>query len=143
VVKVIDVYPDDFESPTVPGADAPAIARTRLGGYQQLVRGEAMRGKFRNSYSNPEPFVPNQPAKVEYAMPDIFHTFKKGHRIMVQVQSSWFPLVNRNPQVFTDINKAKDSDYHKATQRLYHRADLASQIKLSIWTPPATSPATK
>jgi putative CocE/NonD family hydrolase len=143
VVKLIDVYPDDFAPPATPGADAPPIAGSRMGGYQQLVRGEAMRGKFRNSYAKPEPFTPNQPAKVEYVMPDIFHTFRKGHRIMVQVQSSWFPLVNRNPQVFTDINKAKDSDYRKATQRVYHRADLASQIKLPVWTPPPASPSTK
>jgi predicted acyl esterase len=76
-------------------------------------------------------------------MPDVCHTFKKGHRIMVQIQSTWFPLVNRNPQVFTNINTAKDGDYRKATQRVYHRADLASQIKLSVWTPPPPLPATR
>ena len=131
VVKVIDVHP----SQPTDGAES-ASSRWSLSGYQQLVRGEAMRGKFRNSFEKPEPFTPNQVTKVEFTMPDVFHTFKKGHRIMVQVQSSWFPLVNRNPQVFTNINTAKDDDYRKATQRVYRRADAASQIKLSVWTPP-------
>jgi putative CocE/NonD family hydrolase len=143
VVKLIDVYPDDFVGPTLPGADAPPIATSRMGGYQQLIRGETMRGKFRNSYERPEPFVPNQPTKVEFPTPDIFHTFRKGHRIMVQVQSTWFPLVNRNPQVFTNINRASDSDYQKATQRLYRRADAASHIKLPVWTPPPAPSSSK
>jgi predicted acyl esterase len=102
-----------------------------------------MRGKFRNSYERPEPFVANQPTKVEFTTPDIFHTFRRGHRIMVQIQSSWFPLVNRNPQVFININRASDSDYQKATQRVYHRADAASQIKLSAWTPPPVSSSSR
>jgi hypothetical protein len=103
-----------------------------MGGYQQLVRGEAMRGKFRNSYEKPEPFVPGQVTRVEYVMPDILHTFRAGHRIMVQIQSTWFPLVNLNPQKFTDINTAAAADFQKATERVYRSKDAASQIKLSI-----------
>ena len=79
-----------------------------------------MRGRYRNSYSNPEPFVPGKPTQVKYTMPDVAHTFKKGHRIMVQVQSSWFPLVDRNPQQFIDIYHAKDSDFLKETINVYH-----------------------
>ena len=102
IVKLIDVYPGD-ESDT-------------LSRYQQLVRGEPFRGKFRRSFEKPEPFRPGEPEHVEFAMPDIYHCFRKGHRIMVQVQSSWFPLVDRNPQTFTEIPAAKPSDFHKATQ---------------------------
>jgi putative CocE/NonD family hydrolase len=143
VVKLIDVYPEDFVGPTLPGADAPPIASSRLGGYEQLVRGETMRGKFRNSYERPEPFVPNQVTKLEFTTPDIFHTFRKGHRIMVQVQSTWFPLVNRNPQIFTNINRASDADYQKATERVYRRADAASQIRLPVWIPPPAPSSSK
>src|SRR5205823_1412033 len=99
VVKLIDVYPDD----------TPGSGEVALGGYQQLVRAEIMRGKFRNSYERPEPFVPNRPTKVELTLPDVLHTFQKGHRVMVQVQSSWFPLVDRNPQRFVDIYRAKET----------------------------------
>ena len=91
-----------------------------MGGYQMLVRGEVMRGRFRNSFEKPEAFVPGQPTRVKYNLSDIAHTFKKGHKIMVQVQSSWFPLVDRNPQQFIDIYHAKDSDFKKATIKLYH-----------------------
>ena len=79
-----------------------------MGGYQQLVRGEAMRGRFRNSFEKPEPFKPGKPTKVEFALPDVHHTFQTGHRIMVQVQSTWFPLVDRNPQKFVDIYLADE-----------------------------------
>jgi uncharacterized protein len=125
VVKLIDVYPDD----TPDNESHPE--NVRMGGYQQLVRGEAFRGKFRNSYSNPEPFVPGKAAKIEYHMPDIFHTFRKGHRIMVQVQSSWFPLVDRNPQQFEDIYQAKPEDFKKATQRIYRSKANPSYIVLN------------
>jgi uncharacterized protein len=109
VVKLIDVYPDNTTD-----ADY-----EHMGGYQQLVRGELFRGRFRNSFSDPQPFIPSQVATVHYQMPDIFHEFQKGHRIMVQVQSSWFPLVDRNPQQFVDIYQAKKEDFKKATQRVY------------------------
>ena len=90
-----------------------------MGGYQQLVRGEVMRGKFRNSFEQPEPFTPGEPTEVPFTIPDVYHTFRPGHRIMVQVQSSWFPLVDRNPQTFVDIYNARSSDFRKATHRVY------------------------
>jgi putative CocE/NonD family hydrolase len=104
VVKLVDVYPQDVAPPD------PNPSGVTLGGYQQLVRGEVMRGKFRTSFEKPEPFKPNEPALVRFAVPDVCHTFRAGHRIMVQVQSSWFPLVDRNPQTFVDINKATEAD---------------------------------
>ena len=122
VVKLIDVYPG-----TYPDND-PNPERVRMGGYQQLVRGEPFRGKFRNSFAHPEPFEPSQPAKVEFNLPDAYHTFRRGHRIMVHVQSSWFPLVDRNPQKFMDIFQAKAADFQKATQRVYRSAERPSAI---------------
>lgn len=125
VVKLIDVYPDDYPDPD------PNPRQVHMGGYQQLVRGEPFRGKFRNGFSKPEPFTPGKVERIEYWMPDVFHTFKTGHRIMVQIQSSWFPLTDRNPQQFMDIPQAKASDFKKATERVYRGAD-ASQIKLLV-----------
>jgi len=104
----------------------------KLKGYQMMVRGDVIRGKFRNSMSKPEPFVPNQVTKVEYVLNDIFHTFKKGHRIMVQVQSSWFPMIDRNPQTFVDIYHAKESDFQKTTQRVYHSPEWSAHLILPI-----------
>jgi hypothetical protein len=124
IVKLIDVYPDDTPDLMV------LRDRVRMGGFQQLVRGEAFRGKYRNSFTNPEPFVPGEVAKIEYKMPDIFHTFRKGHRIMVQIQSTWFPLIDRNPQQFLDIYHAKISDFTKATQRIYRSKQAPSYITL-------------
>jgi putative CocE/NonD family hydrolase len=126
VVKLIDVYPDDYPDPN------PNPAGVRMGGYQQLVRGDVMRGKFRNSYEKPEPFVPGKPAAVKWALQDVYHTFRSGHRIMVQVQSSWFPLIDRNPQTFTDIYKAKDSVFKKATQRIYHTSEMPSRLTVRV-----------
>jgi hypothetical protein len=97
-----------------------------------MLRGEPFRGKFRNSFSKPEPFVPGKAAKIEYAMPDVCHTFRTGHRIMVQVQSSWFPLTDRNAQQFLDIPKAKASDFVKATERVYRGGDNLSRIVLRV-----------
>jgi putative CocE/NonD family hydrolase len=121
VVKLIDVYPDDFPDPDGGPADGRSFLEdhTRMGGFQQLVRGEAMRGKFRNSFAAPQPFVPGRATAVDFSLNDVCHTFRKGHRIMVQIQCSWFPLMDRNPQVFTDIYAAKESDFRKATQRLH------------------------
>ena len=124
VVKLIDVYPDEYDSERYRG-------NLNLKGYQRLVRGEPFRGKFRNSFSRPEPFVPGKAAKVEFVMPDIAHTFLKGHRIMVQVQSSWFPLVDRNPQKFVNIRKASAGDFQKATQRIFHSPDKPSYLTLT------------
>jgi putative CocE/NonD family hydrolase len=126
VVKLIDVFPDD-----APDND-PNPAGVRMAGYEQLVRGEVMRGRFRKSYQNPQPFVPGEVDKVEYTMPDIYHTFQRGHRIMVQIQSSWFPLVDRNPQKFVDIYTAKDSDFQKATERVYCSRSSSSRVILNI-----------
>jgi putative CocE/NonD family hydrolase len=125
VVKLIDVYPDDTSEYDF------SAGSTRMSGFQQLVRGELFRGKFRNSFTCPEPFVPWEITQIEYRMPDIFHTFRKGHRLMVQVQSSWFPLVDRNPQQFVDIYNAKEADFKKATQRIYHSRNKPSFITLN------------
>jgi hypothetical protein len=95
-----------------------------MGGYQQLVRGEPFRGKFHNSFSKPEPLVPNQPVKIEFSMPDVCHTFRPGHRIMVQIQSSWFPMVDRNPQQFLNIPKATAQDFKKASERVYRGSSI-------------------
>ncbi len=126
VVKLIDVYPSTYPDPS------PNPRDVRMGGYQQLVRGDVMRGKFRNSLEEPEPFVPDQPTRVEFAMNDVLHTFRRGHRIMIQVQSTWFPLVNRNPQVFTNIHTAPASVYQKARQRVYRSAAHASRVEVSV-----------
>jgi len=126
VVKLIDVYPGDFPDPD------PNPAGVRMGGYQQLVRGEVFRGKFRNSFEKPEPFVPGQISRIEFVMPDVYHRFRRGHRIMIQIQSSWFPLVDRNPQKFVDIYKAKESDFEKATQRVYRSAEHPSRIEVRL-----------
>jgi putative CocE/NonD family hydrolase len=126
VVKLIDVYSGDFPNPN------PNPAGVEMGGYQQLVRGEAMRGRFRNSFENPEPFEPGKVTEVEYIMPDAYHTFRRGHRIMVHVQSSWFPLVDRNPQKFVDIYNAKKEDFQKATQRVYRSKQAPSSVRLTV-----------
>ncbi|SHG89256.1 CocE/NonD family hydrolase [Pedobacter caeni] len=129
VVKLIDVYPED----AVPMQPNPK--NIIMGGYQMLVRGEVMRGKFRNSFEKPEPFVPGQVTKVNYSIPDVAHTFKKGHRIMIQVQNSWFPLVDRNPQKFTDIYHASDSDFQKAIHRIYHDGQNPSSVSVTVLKP--------
>ncbi|HCA80748.1 MAG TPA: X-Pro dipeptidyl-peptidase, partial [Bacteroidetes bacterium] len=127
IVKVIDVMPD-----SVVFAGRGFGSSMKMKGYQMMVRGDVMRGKFRNSMSNPEPFVPNQVTKVEFVLNDIFHTFKRGHRLMVQVQSSWFPMIDRNPQSFVDIYSATESDFQKATQRIYHTPERSSLIRIPI-----------
>ncbi len=143
VVKLIDVYPAELNSTNVTGsanttaASGPpprdvAIAAHVMAGYQQLIRGEPFRAKFRNSFVTPTAMVPNQIEKLEFSMPDVLHTFRRGHRIMVQVQSSWFPLTDRNPQTFVRIPEAKASDYVKATQRLYRSRDDLSSINVLV-----------
>ncbi|HEY6308016.1 MAG TPA: CocE/NonD family hydrolase [Candidatus Angelobacter sp.] len=134
VVKIIDVYPDDYPDNAVPDESkrilgAPSV---RMGGYQQLIRGEPMRAKFRNSWEKPEPLQPGKTAEVNFTMPDINHTFRKGHRIMIQVQSSWFPLVDRNPQTFTDIPNARPEDFKKATEQVFHRKGAASGVEVLV-----------
>jgi hypothetical protein len=139
-VKLIDVYPADYPNSKLDEAKqehrksrsdvgAPAFA---MGGYQQLVRGEPFRGKFRHSFEKPEAFTPGKVEQIEFAMPDVNHTFRRGHRIMVQVQSSWFPLTDRNPQTFVNIPYAKPSDFVKATERVYHGKAQASGIVVEV-----------
>lgn len=126
VVKLIDVYPEDYPNPD------PNPTGIRMAGYQQLIRGEVMRGRFRHSYEKPEAFVPGKMEKIEYVMPDVNHCFRQGHRIMVQIQSSWFPLVDRNPQQFVDIYNAKTTDFVKATERVYRSAGAASGVRVEV-----------
>lgn len=126
IVKLIDVYPDDYPDPK------PNPKEIRMGGYQQLVRGDVMRGKFRNSLEQPAPFTPGRPTRVRFTLPDTYHAFRTGHRIMVQMQSTWFPLVDRNPQKFTDIYNADESDFQKATQRVYRSPDMSSKLTVRV-----------
>jgi putative CocE/NonD family hydrolase len=126
VVKLIDVYPNDYPDPN------PNPTGIHMGGYQQMVRGEPFRGKFRNGMDKPEPFVPGKQARIDFSMPDICHVFRPGHRIMVQIQSSWFPLTDRNPQVFLDIPSAKASDFQKATERIYRGGPEGSRIRVRV-----------
>ena len=139
-VKLIDVYPPDYPDSKLDEprpedrrsrSDVPPPAFT-MGGYQQLVRGEPFRGKFRHSFEKPEPFAPGKVEEINFAIQDVNHTFRRGHRIMVQVQSSWFPLTDRNPQTFVDIPNAKPSDFVKATQRVYHSKEQASGIGMGV-----------
>ncbi|MCA9174540.1 MAG: X-Pro dipeptidyl-peptidase, partial [Planctomycetales bacterium] len=126
IVKVIDVYPDDFPDSKSNSEEV------RLGGYQQLVRGDVMRGKFRDGLEKGVPFQPNKPTRVSFTMPDTCHCFRREHRIMIQIQSTWFPLIDRNPQTFVDIYHAKESDYRKATQRVFRSSDLSSSVKVLL-----------
>jgi uncharacterized protein len=126
VVKLIDVFPQDTKT------EESADIKVTLGGYQMLIRGEVFRGKYRNSFEKPEPFVPGKVTEVKYEMPDVAHTFKKGHRIMIQVQNSWFPLVDRNPQKYVDIYKCSEGDFQKATHRIYHEKNYPSGLKVTV-----------
>ena len=131
IVKIIDVFPTGFSYDTLiygkgNGKNYP------MSGYQMLVRGEVMRGKYRNSLEHPEPFTPGEITEVKYALPDVAHTFKKGHRLMVQIQSSWFPLVDRNPQQFMNIYKAEKEDFVPCEIRVYMDAEHPSRIVLPI-----------
>ncbi len=130
VVKLVDVYPDDLPSPE------PNPTGVKLGGYQQLLRGEPMRGRFRSSLEKPEPFVPNEPTRVDFTMPDVYHTFRRSHRIMVQIQSTWFPLVERNPQKFIPIRTARPEDYQKAVQRVFRDRARSSRVDVNVLPAP-------
>ena len=140
IVKLIDVYPNDYPDPK----ENPS--GVKMGGYQQLVRGDVFRGKFRKSFEKPEPFVPNRPETIKFSMPDICHVFRPGHRLMVQIQSSWFPLIDRNPQTFVDIYTAKPDDFQKATQQVFRTAAMPSRVTVLVQQPgaiplPAGKPA--
>jgi len=134
VVKLIDVYPNDYPDNEVANATKRVLGQpsVRMGGFQQLLRGEPMRAKFRNSWEKPEPLVPGKISRLNFTMPDVDHTFRKGHRIMVQIQSSWFPLVDRNPQTFVDIPNARPEDFKKATEQVFHRKDAPSGVELMV-----------
>lgn len=127
VVKVIDVFPGEAEEPFPPEEkylDVP------MGGYQMLVRGEVFRARYRNSFEHPAPISPGVPTEIRFEMPDIFHTFRAGHRLMVQVQSSWFPLVDRNPQQFVNIYEADAADFRPATVTILHNRAYPSHIEV-------------
>jgi uncharacterized protein len=126
VVKLIDVFPDDFAYTYATESTYPMSA------YQMLVRGEIMRGKFRKSFENPVPFKPNAVEQVKFELPDVAHVFKKGHRLMIQIQSSWFPLADRNPQTFVNIYEAKATDFVKSNIKIFHNQAQASSILLPI-----------
>ncbi len=147
VVKLVDVYPGDYPQPepavaaaagaaTLSTAPPPQLPRptnyVRMGGYQQLVRGEPFRAKFRGGFEKPVPLTPGAPTTIAFELPDVYHVFRRGHRIMVQVQSSWFPLVDRNPQQFMDIPKAGAADFKKATERVYHTPKQPSSITVLV-----------
>jgi uncharacterized protein len=103
-----------------------------MGGYEQMLRGEPFRAKFRSSWEKPEPLTPGKQTAIDFTMPDLYHTFRRGHRIMVQVQSSWFPLTDRNPQTFTDIPNAKPEDFKKANEEIFHQKDAASGVEVMV-----------
>ena len=131
IVKVVDVYPDDIGHPR-PLTFGPEDRSEEMNDYQMLVRGDVLRGKFRNSLAKPEPFRPGVPTALRFVMNDVYHTFLPGHRLMVQVQSTWFPMIDRNPGRFMDIYHAKDADFRTTTQRVYRTADLPSRIVLPV-----------
>jgi len=125
VVKVIDLYPDEV------------AGQPNMGGYQLMISADVFRGRYRESLETPKPIASNQPLLYRWALPTANHVFLKGHRIMVQVQSSWFPLYDRNPQTFVpNIFWAKPGDYKKAVQRVYHASGQASFIELPLVTTP-------
>jgi predicted acyl esterase len=139
VVKLIDVYPDYYPEPE-PDKKAASLRDVgqpvqKMAGFEQLIRGEPMRGKFRKSFAKPEPFVPGEMAEVNFEMADINHTFRRGHRIMVQVQSSWFPLTDLNPQTFVNIPDAKPQDFKLATERIYRSQRAPSGIEVLVLRP--------
>lgn len=126
VVKVLDVYPDSASNSQFTGKDV------KMGGYQQMVRSEAMRGKYHKGFDKPEAFVPGKITPVNFELQDVLHTFKKGHRIMVQIQSTWFPLIDRNPQTFVDIMKADEGDFKVATHKVFTSREHPSSLKVKV-----------
>lgn len=127
VVKLVDVYPGEN-----PDAEKDK-SRTGLGGQQMMVRGEVLRGRFRDSYENPQPFVPGEATHVGFELQDVMHTFQRGHRIQIQVQSSWFPLIDRNPQKWVpNIFEAKEEDFVKATHTVIHSPEKPSGVEVGV-----------
>lgn len=125
IVKLIDVYPGD-------APDNSPNSGVRMGDFEMLLAGEVFRSKYRNSYEKPEPMVPDKITKIEYDLRDKSHCFKKGHRIMVQIQSTWFPVIDRNPQKFIDIYHATEDDFQKATMRVYRSEKYPTHLKLRV-----------
>lgn len=133
VVKIIDVFPDILSYNNVDiYAESDATKDYPMGGYQMLVRAEVFRGRYRKSFENPSAFTPGKVEEVKFELPSIAHTFKKGHRLMIQVQSSWFPLVDRNPQQFVDIYHCNEKDFIKSDIKIFHNKKYASKIILPI-----------
>jgi putative CocE/NonD family hydrolase len=139
VVKVIDIFPNKFEYDSTYCCDwligLPKKAEKKpylMDNYQMLVRGEIMRGKYRNSFGKPEPFIPGEVTTVKFDLPDVAHTFKAGHKLMIQIQSSWFPIADRNPQQFVDIYHCDEKDFVKSDIKVYHDKQNASSIVLPI-----------
>ncbi len=133
VVKLIDVFPGDAKDPAIKESDRRPLTRHHSG-YQMMVRSEAIRGRFRHSYEKPEPFKPNQPTQIQLELLDVMHTFPKGHRLMIQVQSTWFPLVDRNPQKWVDnIFKANDKDFTPATHKVYRNSKNPTSIEVGVF----------
>jgi len=131
VVKIIDVFPDDFNYDSSYCCKG-VKNEVEMAGYQMLVRGEIMRGRYRNSFEKPEAFTPGKVEMVRFTLPDIAHTFKKGHKLMIQIQSSWFPLFDRNPQQFVNIYTCEEKDFIDSEITLYHQKDAASYVELPI-----------
>lgn len=129
IVKIIDELPGEMPGPK---KEAEPGKKDR-GGQQLLIRGEPFRGRFREGFETPKPFVPGEPTKIKFTLNDVFHTWKRGHRIVIQVQSTWFPFIDRNPQSFVpSIFEAKPSDYIKATHRVYRTKDMPSSISVML-----------
>lgn len=133
VVKLIDVYPDNLGYNSVDiYAEEDPVRKYPMGGYQMLVRAEIFRGRYRKSYENPSAFIPGKTEEVKFELPSVAHTFRKGHRLMVQIQSSWFPLADRNPQQFVNIYNCSEKDFIKSNIKIYHNNQYASKIVLPV-----------
>ncbi len=126
IVKLIDVYPGNAPD------NQPNPRGIRMGHFQMLLAGEVFRSRYRNSFSKPVAMVPNQPTKIEFDLRDRYHRFLKGHRIMVQIQSTWFPVIDRNPQTFVNIYTAKPTDFRSATHRVFRSATRPSGVKVNV-----------
>jgi len=126
IVKLIDVYPGDAAD------NNPNPRGIRMGHFQMLLAGEVFRSRYRNSYAKPEALVPNQPTKIEFELRDRYHRFLKGHRIMVQIQSTWFPVIDRNPQTFVNTYTAKPADFRTATHRVFRSSQRPSGVKVNV-----------
>jgi len=125
IVKLIDVYPGDAPD------NSPNLG-VRMGDFQMLLAGEVFRGKYRNSYEKPEPMIPGEVTEISFDLRDKSHSFRKGHRIMVQIQSTWFPVIDRNPQKFVDIYHATEEDFQKAEHKVYRTKKYPSHLKVHV-----------